>query len=715
MPIPQVPAWIGDLDHLNVLDQAAFATDVAGQIIFANTTARRRYRFLKEDFTRVTLVDALFQEDDHAAVFDVQRRALAGQPWSGRLDVLCVDGSVNAAEVSCSPLRRDQAVLGMICLVEDAGGGHGRARVARRLGDRLARLARVAAELGRAEDVETVTKVVITQAADAVGSTVASLSLLAGEDTLELAGLRGAPEGIAERWATYSIHDRTPASDVARTGEVLLLNGLEAIQARYPDLESAAIGQRSILGLPLCVLGRTIGVITLSFPGRRGVDTAELEFYGILADSCAQALERIRAQEDAADQAARVRFLADATTELSKSLDYELTLVNVARLAVPTFADWCAIDVVEDGRLHRLAVEHIDPSKVELAVEMQRRYPPDPNSSGGAWEVMRTGQSMLVPEVADEMLVAAARDEDHLRMARELQLKSFLVVPLVAHDRVLGVITWVTAESGRRYTLSDVAFAEDLGRRAAIAMDNAQLHSQTREAAVRLQHAVLPDLTTVDLRGWEVASHYSPAGRTEVGGDFYDAIGLPDGRLALFVGDVMGRGVAAAAGMAQMRSAIRAYLAVEPTPEVVLRQLDQLFATYSFSQLVTMVLVLADPEHDQLVLVNAGHPPPVILRSHGGVEQLPCAHGAPLGAPTGRRHAVTVPFHAGDSLLAFTDGLIERRGEDIDEGQRRLVEAAPVLAAASTRLPDALEKLVEGLRDHARDDDVAVLVARRTG
>jgi len=711
VPSLQSPVWVGDLEHLNAVDDAVLATDDAGRIIFANTAARRLHRRSGEDLSGLRLVEALFQEEDHEAVAGIQQRALAGQPWGGRLSVLRVDDSAHDAEVSCWPLRRDGAVVGLFCLVEDTSGSRGRASVARRLADRLARLARVAADLGRAEDVETVTKVVVSQAADAVGSTVASLSLLADEETLELVGLRGAREGMAERWATYSIHDATPASDVARTGEMLLLSGCEAIKARYPVLEGAVAGQRSILGLPLRVLGRTIGVITLSFPGRLAVDAAELEFYGILADSCAQALERIRARQEASEHEARMRFLADAATELATSLDYELTLANVARLVVPTVADWCAIDVVEDGRLHRVAVEHIDPSKVALAVEMQERYPPDPASPGGAWEVMRTGKSILVPEVAEEMLVAAARDEEHLRMARELALRSFMVVPLIAHERVLGVLTWVTAESGRRYTSSDVAFAEDLGRRAAVAIDNAQLHSQTREAAVRLQRAVLPDLASVDLSGYEVANQYSPAGRTEVGGDFYDAVGLPDGRLAIVVGDVMGRGVAAAAGMAQMRSAVRAYLAVEPTPEVVLRLLDQLFDTYSFSQLVTMVLVLIDPEHDELVVVNAGHPPPVILRADGGVEQLPYAHGAPLGAPTGRRHAVTVPFHAGDTILAFTDGLIERREEDIDQGQSRLLDSVPLLAGGG--LSEALAEVVERTRCPARDDDVAALAVRR--
>lgn len=711
VPIPGVPPWIGDLDHLNGLDEAALATDTAGHIIFANATARRLYRFLGDDLSRVTLAQGLLPEGKQDAFDEIARQVLGGSHWNGVLEVRRIDGTVRAAEVSCSPLRRDGRVSGLVCVIDEAGGELGQGRELRRLGDRLTRLARVAAELGVAEDVETVTKVVITQAADAVGATVASLSLVVDEDTLALIGLRGGAEGAERRWATFPIDANNPASDVARSGELLVLRGRDAIRERYPDMESAGEGERSIVCLPLRVVGRTVGVVTLSFPGRRDLDSAELEFFGIIADSCAQALERIRAQAEATEQAARLRFLADASAELSKSLDYEATLANVARLAVPTFADWCAIDVVEDDRLHRLAVEHVDPAKVRFALELERRYPSDREAPGGAWEVIRTGNSTLVPEVTDEMLVAGAKDEEHLRLTRQLQIRSGLVVPLAARGRVLGVITWVSAESGRRYTERDVAFAEDLGRRGAVAIDNAQLHSETRQAAVRLQHAVLPALA-VDVEGWQLAGYYSPAGRTEVGGDFYDAIALPDGRLAIFVGDVMGRGVTAAASMAQVRAAIRAYIAVDPAPEVVLRQLDRLFSTYDVGQLVTLVYAVVDVDRDELVMVNAGHPPPLVLRSDGSTEQLPYADGAPLGTETGERQPTVIPFRAGDTLVAYTDGLIERRDEDIDLGQARALDAVWRLRDAP--LGEALEALVDTVRDHSREDDVAVLVARRS-
>ncbi len=383
-----------------------------------------------------------------------------------------------------------------------------------------------------------------------------------------------------------------------------------------------ARGERSLICLPLNVTSRTIGAIGLSFPGLRTWDKAELDFFEILADTCAQALDRIAAQQAAARQSAMLEFLADASTELASSLDYQVTLAKVARLAVPTFADWCAIDVVDDGRLRRVSVAHVDPAKVQLAQELAERYPADPDAPTGAWNVMRTGRSELIPEITDEVLVASAVDEEQLQLARDLHLRSALTVPLIARGRVLGVISWVSAESERLYTAEDVSLAEDLAKRAAIAIDNAELHSETLAAAIHLQHAVLPDAMPV-VPGWDVASHYSPAGRTEVGGDFYDAVPLTDGRMALFVGDVMGRGVAAAAAMAQMRAAVRAYTAIDPTPEVVMASLDAMFAQFPTEQLVTLVYAVVDPARDLLLVGNAGHPPPVLLRADGTTEQLP--------------------------------------------------------------------------------------------
>ncbi len=579
-----------------------------------------------------------------------------------------------------------------------------------RLAERLTRLARVTTSLARAVDVASVAQVVVAQGADAAGASVAWLTLREGEDRCRLVGVRGGVDGDEQRWETYPLSMPAPGSDAIRTGRRVVAGGQAAVADRYPQLADAGLVARSVVALPLTVAGTTIGAIGLVFSDERRLDAAELELLEILADTCAQALQRVAAQEAAEQQGARLAFLADASTELASSLDYETTLTNVARLAVPTFADWCSIDLVVDGRLHRLAVEHVDPSKVQLAHDLAERYPPDPDASAGAWHVMRTGRSQLIPEVTDEMLVAGAIDEEHLQIARDLHLRSVLTVPLVARDRVLGVMTWVSAESERLYTASDLALAEDLAKRAAVAIDNAELHSETLATAVQLQHAVLPEAMP-QLPGWEIATSYSPAGRTDVGGDFYDAVPLGDGRLALFVGDVMGRGVAAAAAMAQMRAAVRAYTAIDPTPSAVMANLDLMFAQYPTDQLVTLVHLVVDPDRDELVVTNAGHPPPVLLRADLGTEQLPLADGPPLGASSSPRLQAVVPFRAGDTVLAFTDGLIERRDEDITQGQQRVVDEIAALAAPD--LGNALLEVVQRLRDPARDDDVAALAARR--
>ncbi|MEX0717668.1 MAG: PAS domain S-box protein [Planctomycetaceae bacterium] len=183
---------------------------------------------------------------------------------------------------------------------------------------------------------------------------------------------------------------------------------------------------------------------------------------------------------------ATLRFLADASKSLAALVDYRSTLQAVARLAVPDFADWCAVDILDDGgQVERLAVAHVDPRKIDFVKRLQDEYPPDPDVPQGAYQVLRTGEPEFVPAIDDEMLRNVARDEVHLRLIRELGLASYIAVPLKAHDRTLGVLTFATAESGRRFRPDDLDVAEDLARRATIAIENAQLYQEVREAGRR--------------------------------------------------------------------------------------------------------------------------------------------------------------------------------------------------------------------------------------
>jgi PAS domain S-box-containing protein len=176
-----------------------------------------------------------------------------------------------------------------------------------------------------------------------------------------------------------------------------------------------------------------------------------------------------------------LRFLAQSGATLASSLDYRTTLANVARLAVPTLADWCAVDVMEeDGSVERLAVEHPDPEKVALAYELQERYPADPESTRGVRKVLETGEPDMMAEIPEELLDQAAMDVEHRAIMRELGLRSYMVVPMVARGRSHGTITLVSAESGRRYGETDLRLAEELARRAALAVDNAKLYEEAQ-------------------------------------------------------------------------------------------------------------------------------------------------------------------------------------------------------------------------------------------
>jgi PAS domain S-box-containing protein len=181
-------------------------------------------------------------------------------------------------------------------------------------------------------------------------------------------------------------------------------------------------------------------------------------------------------------------FLAEASRVLASSLDYAATLRAVARLAVPTLADWCAVDVLtEDGEVERLAVEHVDPAKVRLAQEVEERWPSDPRAPHGVHHVIRTGQPEMMSEIPDALLTASARDPEHLRVIRALGLRSYVCVPLTARGRVLGALSLVHAESGRAHDAADLALAEELARRGAVAIDNARLFGETEEARAELE------------------------------------------------------------------------------------------------------------------------------------------------------------------------------------------------------------------------------------
>ena len=175
------------------------------------------------------------------------------------------------------------------------------------------------------------------------------------------------------------------------------------------------------------------------------------------------------------------RFLADASAVLARSLDYADTLSGLARVALPRLGDWCVIDVLDDGSLRRLEVAHRDPDLEEVGAAL-KRYPPVSTRPHPSLTVLETGEPELIEDVSDPFLEALAADAEHLALLRRLGVSSLLVVPLVARNRTLGALALVSSEASRRYTSEDRLLAEELARRAALAVDNARLYREARDA-----------------------------------------------------------------------------------------------------------------------------------------------------------------------------------------------------------------------------------------
>ncbi len=270
----------------------------------------------------------------------------------------------------------------------------------------------------------------------------------------------------------------------------------------------------SFVGLSLFVMVG-LGVTAMGASEHRARTLAETRaeenrrLRDIAEDAAAQAEEEaaradeesLRAEEEAsratrlvtelAQGETALRFLSDASAALGTSLDYEATLANLARLAVPALADWCTIDLAQDdGTLRRIALTHVDPAKEAWARELERRFPARPDDMDGPYAVLRSGQSAFVPEITPEMFDASTREPEFIEIIRDLGLASYLAVPLAAHGEVFGVLSLLMSDSGRHYTTTELRLAEALGQRAGVAVDNARRHRQTVESANML-NAVL--------------------------------------------------------------------------------------------------------------------------------------------------------------------------------------------------------------------------------
>ncbi|MFJ3498005.1 SpoIIE family protein phosphatase [Streptomyces sp. NPDC086091] len=426
--------------------------------------------------------------------------------------------------------------------------------------------------------------------------------------------------------------------------------------------------------------------------------------------------ESQRAEADAERARRRFALLAEAGTRIGTTLDLRQTSEEIVHMLVPQLADSADVQLLETlldpddstpaarGVVRRTASLFPDPAAPvdKLRPGMTHRIP-----RGSLYERVVTGGRPTNLYRSDVPALVTDPDDDDLR-AYLMSLGAARLIPLVARGKVLGGVVVTRLASRERFDDQDCVLIDELVARAALNIDNALMYTRQRTAALTLRrsltNSVLPAVPGLDLTG-----RYRPASEHDVGGDWYDVIALPEGRTGLVIGDVMGHGIHAAAVMGQLRTAVRTLARHDIHPAHMLRSLDAVVADMGEDEMATCVYAVHDPATGACVIARAGHPPPAVVTPEGQVTFLDGPPGTPLGTGGYEFRTEEVPLPPGSVLVLYTDGLIESRDRDLDQGLAKLARA---LGRPARPLGDLCDAVLRRMLPHPAQDDVAVLMAR---
>jgi serine phosphatase RsbU (regulator of sigma subunit) len=418
-------------------------------------------------------------------------------------------------------------------------------------------------------------------------------------------------------------------------------------------------------------------------------------------------------------------WLRDAAAKIGSSLDLVETATEVAKAAVPGFADVVIIYVAE--RL--LVADELTSTRVaqgalvrRLATRNSRRPADAAEKPAGPSEVivlgpgtavcraMATGSPVLFDHLDSETAQRLARSPGAYEMA--VRHTSYMAIPLIAREVVVGCAIFGRAPAGPPFNQGDITLAGELASRAAVCLDNARLYDRERRTAQALQQGLLPGRARIPDR-LEVAHRYRPVGDSVVGGDWHDIVSLPGGRAALIVGDAMGHGPEAAAVMVQLRTAAHTLAELDLPPELLLRKLDSMAAGLAVAPFAaTCVYAVIDPASRSCVIAQAGHQPPVLVLPDGTSQVLDLPPGLPLGLGEERFEASQVGLPPGSVLALYTDGLVEGRTTTLDVGMSALQDSlTKALAEPSASLPDVCYAATE-MPHQDVEDDITLVLAR---
>ena len=448
-----------------------------------------------------------------------------------------------------------------------------------------------------------------------------------------------------------------------------------------------------------------------------GHDGSVLGALGWLVD----VTERERAAADVEQARARLDVLARASSQIGTTLDIHQTCAELAGLAVPGLADRVAIELLEQvlrgedpgrnqprntgyARLRRVIVRD-----VQAGVPVGYREGEEitaPLSHPRIAALFR-GAPVLAPSLAD----AASQvtySPHHAEVLLARGVHTLILVPLIARGTTLGVAALMRSEQPGPYDEADLTLVSDLASRAAVNIDNARLYDREHAAAVTLQRSLLPQVIP-EVAGLDIAYGYQPANRyAQAGGDWFDVIPLPDGQVALVIGDVTGHGIHAAAIMGQLRTTTVALARLGSPPGEIMQQLSRLLADHDTETGATCLHALYDPATRRCRFTSAGHPPPAVRHPDGRVEFIDVLQGMILGVQDDRYPTMEAELAPGSVLALYTDGLVEEPGQEIAAGMARL---ARTLTASLPRSLDSTRDAILASRPDA-SDDIALLLAR---
>jgi PAS domain S-box-containing protein len=678
--------------------------------------------------------------DDHAPVVAAMRSALEGRgEFTVEMRVLRPDGTerwtVSRGRVVRDPRGEPVRLVGTTVDVTDA-----REAAARRLSavQRAAAIAEVAAQLANAQRMDQLAEVALRGCATVLGADGSGLAAFdAGGGPLRLhltsrlvdAVSSGADVDLPAGGVVLELDDELPTQWVARHGERVLLADRAQAVARFPRMAEIGdlVGVRALAALPLRVEGRVVGSFTVVWGGDHGFADEDVELLEALTAQIGLSVSRLQADagRDAAVAAlrvanARLELLAEAGRVLSDTLDITEQLGRLAGLVVPALGDWCWVVVPDEhGRMRQLASAHRDPDRnTELAAYV-RAMVAGITDAAAARVVTRTGRPLVVGALDTEYVQRALPDRAAQEMLARLAPASGIVVPLSARGRTLGALG-VYRDAGRgAHTDAELDTALEVGRRAGVALQQAQLFGQQRQLAEVLQRSMLTAPPAPD--HCEIAVRYVPAAAgAEVGGDWYDAFVQPGGATMLVIGDVVGHDSGAAAAMGQLRGLLRGIgHHTGGTPAEVLTGLDRAGIGLDLDTLATALVARLEQDAPELAAdetrvrwSTAGHPPPVLIDAEGTVVLLDCQDpDLLLGVdPDSPRHDRVAVIGRGGTLLLYTDGLVERRDRDLDAG---IAELCRVLGGlAHLPLQQLCDRLLAEMYLPDTEDDVALLVLR---